>query len=292
MALAGVLSAVRQLVLDGIELPPDRSGRHELYARRFTDLSDEEIEDLAKIEPSRLSLYTRSIFSAEGRMLRSYFPFTLGLLTRCSEEELSPAEVARRVHGVAPWRGLHSPSLGVCFGQYIARHRADLLAREPAIEDVYRFEQAALEIRKAPNEEIPPQEQGVLARYASSSVDDLLALEVFVPSLTLVLSLSFDVRGGRGEFLKTGRIGAIAIHSHTIVGGRPTDYGAEWCEVPKAFGDRVKHHRGSTLTVALLAEAFLEEASYTSDVESFQAFFRVLEECIGCGALCALHQEV
>ena len=82
MALAAILSAFRQLVLDGIELPPTQDERAALYSKKFQGLSPEEIEDLSKMDPARLKVYTSSVFMAEGGILSTAFPLTLAILRR------------------------------------------------------------------------------------------------------------------------------------------------------------------------------------------------------------------
>ena len=76
MSLSGVLSAVRQLVLDEIDLSANQDERRALYASRFTGLTELEVADLAKMEPARLALYTNSVFTAEGSILQRYFPLS------------------------------------------------------------------------------------------------------------------------------------------------------------------------------------------------------------------------
>jgi len=176
MGLPDVLSAVRQLILDGIDLPACAGDRQKLYAIRFQGLSADELEDLAQMDPARLGLYTRSIFAAEGRMLTSYFPLTLHLLKRGWPHGIySARELAHRIHGVAPWRGIHSPSLGTCLGEFIQHGRAWTIEPMPYIEDVYRYEQASLEIRKAPNEDPRPHGVERLRDAASVSVEEMLS---------------------------------------------------------------------------------------------------------------------
>ena len=54
MALPAILSAVRQLILDGDAIPDSTDARRAQYAARFADLSATELDDLAQIAPDRI----------------------------------------------------------------------------------------------------------------------------------------------------------------------------------------------------------------------------------------------
>ena len=297
MALAAILSAFRQLVLDGIELPPTQDERAALYSKKFQGLSPEEIEDLSKMDPARLKVYTSSVFMAEGGILSTAFPLTLAILRRSwpgSMGPFSPAEVAQRVHQVSPWRGIHSQSLGLSLRDFIEQQLAPLCKSEPELLEVVGFEQAALEIRKALNESVAPQSTEIFNQISNMKVQELLNCVAYVPTLLRCCLLHYDIQALRQHFLKTGELSAIALRRHALIGARPFDYGVLWSEVPESVASLMMEHRGEIserLTLEELAESYLQGASHQSEEEAFNSFLLFVQELVKIGALTIMLPE-
>jgi len=288
MALPAVLSAFRQLVLDGIDLPDTPAGRVALYKSRFAGLAPEEVEDLAKMEPERLKLYTTSVFSAEGGILKSAFPLSLAIIESKwskSRGTFSPSNVARQVHKAAPWRGIHSMSLGESFGVFVGQECAAILRSNPELGDAIRLEQATLEIRRAPNEEVPAQSPKVLEKLANLRVEALLERKVFIPNLIRSLKLSYDIIPVRRELIENGRLSECGKRDAVVVGGRPQEYGVLWLETTPHIAALLSDRRGGCVPLSQLAEVFLEGGQHLTDEEAFRAFYALVQELIHIGAM-------
>jgi hypothetical protein len=288
MALPAVLSAFRQLVLDGIDLPDTPAGRASLYKSRFTGLSPEEVEDLSKMEPERLALYTTSVFSAEGGILKSAFPLSLAIIeAKWSESrgKFSPAKVARLVHKAAPWRGIHSMSLGESFGVFVRQECAEILESNPELGDAIRLEQATLEIRRAPNEEVPAQSPKVLERLSHLQVEALLEREVFIPNLIRSLTLGYDIIPVRRDLIESGRLSECSKKDAVVVGARPQEYGVLWVETNPHIAAFLSERRGGCVSLGQIAEVFLDGVQQSTDEEAFRAFYALVHELIGVGAM-------
>ena len=80
MALAGVLSAMREIILDAPELPEDQTARLKVFEKSFPQLTPSEREDLSKISPEKFGIYTTSIFVGEKNIIANNFPMTVKVL--------------------------------------------------------------------------------------------------------------------------------------------------------------------------------------------------------------------
>lgn len=288
MALAGVLSAFRQLVLDGIELPASREERLALYRERFPGLSAEEAEDLSKMEPERLALYSTSVFSAEGSLIQGAFPLTVAIVRSVWPEgwgEFSASSLAQRVHRVAPWSGIHSPSLGECFLEFITRECRGMQREAPWLEESAALEQAMLEIRKAPDEPLRPQPASALDGLSAGTVAELLAQPMLVPRLVRVAALSWRMLAVRAALLESGDL-RVPQRGHCIlIGGRPHDFGVTWVEAPEAVAEIFSARRGAQVLLSELADAFVATAGCGSEEDDFRRFHDMVRSLVSAGCL-------
>ena len=290
MALHAVLSAFRQLVLDGMDLPRSQAERATLYRNRFPQLSTEELEDLSKIEPDRIGVYTTSVFTAEGSILKSAFPLTLSLIEGwwpAASGSFSPRALAQAVHAVAPWRGIHSMSLGECLARYVDACCSDLQEQKPWLRDAVRLEQATLEIRKAPTEPTQPQDATVLERCAEMKVEELLQLSAYIPTLLHHLNVSYDIMPARRAAVEGDPLRDCEKRDRSLVGARPHDYGVLWVDVPEEIAQLLVASRGSTISLGCVADAF--PSSDEGEEATFRAFYALIGELVSSGALTIGH---
>ena len=290
MALQAVLSAFRQLVLDGVELPETASERARRFHELFPDLSDEEAQDLAKMSPARLEIYTTSVFSAEASILKNAFPLTLATIESAWPAEwgaFSGRALAQRIHKVAPWRGIHSMSLGESLIAFIARELAPRSQSQPWLHEAATLEQAMLEIRRAPNEPLAPQGEAELERFSALKVSELLEQEVYVPALVREVSLSWDLLKARRALLEEGVLLPPERRVQLLLGARPKDYGVQFVALPPEPLTVLRENRGKRADLSLLAESFLAVGAEqeTAEEEVFRAFYSSLRALLAAGAL-------
>jgi hypothetical protein len=290
MALQAVLSAFRQLVLDGVELPEAASERARLFRELFPDLSDPEVDDLAKVSPSRLGIYTTSVFSAEASILKNAFPLTLAAIESSWPPEwgeYSGRALAQRIHKVAPWRGIHSMSLGESLIAFVDQELAPRAPGCPWLREAVTLEQAMLEIRRAPNEPIAPQGEAELDRFSALKVSELLEQEAYVPVLVREVSLSWDLLKARRALLEGGVLLEPERRPQLVLGARPKEYGVQFVALPREGCTILIENRGKRAVLSLLAEAFLASSveQGTSEEEVFRTFYASLRSLVAAGAL-------
>ncbi len=290
MALHAVLSAFRQIVLDELGLPETASEREALYSRLFPGLSGPEVQDLAQMSPARLAIYTSSVFSAEGNILKNAFPLTLATIESSWPKEWgehSGRALAQRIHKAAPWRGIHSMTLGESLQAFVERERVEHFVSLPWLSEAALLEQAMLEIRRAPNELIGPQTEAELDFFSTRNVSELLEQQVYVPSLVRGVELSFDLLAARKELLATGKLVVPIKLSQRLVGARPKDYGVQFVALPHEVHSLMVKSRGEVIPLSSIAEAFLtsSEDSEKSEDEVFRIFYSAIRSLIAVGAL-------
>lgn len=176
-------------------------------------------------------------------------------------------------------------SLGESFVVFVQQECADMLRRKPALDDAVRFEQATLEIRRAPNERVPAQSPKVLDELSHLQVEALLEKKVFIPSLIRSLTLGYDIIPARRALIETGRLTECPKKDAVVVGARPQEYGVLWLETKPRVAMFLAERRGGCVALVQLAEVFLEEAQHPTEDEAFRAFYALVRELMHIGAL-------
>lgn len=234
MALAAMLSALRTLILDLRELPSEAEARRALYAHIFPELSAPEVDDLVKIDPQKLGIYSTSIFTGEGKLLEAKLPMTWEALRRCWEtcfhERPTYQQMARRLHALHPWRSNRTEDLVEGALEFIGTNiplsdwrRLEIVALANLERD--RF-YAARRIPNLPSICLPLEELTKL------TVSELLAARCFIPSTTLLSEFDYAVLKARDAFRHNKEFLPL-IPMHTcVVTSRATDNSVHCTEVP------------------------------------------------------------
>jgi hypothetical protein len=185
MALADVLSAVRELVLD--EGPPaaDVTERRSALARRFRRLTPTELADLAAVPPDRLRIYTELAFAGQRSMLRWVYPMSLAAIAILAQDatDTRPAgeiefELVRELHRWHPWHSASTRDLAAGFRRFITQQRTDLCTRWPGLADLIAYERCELDVFYALDF---PGRPLVAGELAALSVGELMAVSVARP---------------------------------------------------------------------------------------------------------------
>jgi len=293
MALSGILSALRQLVLDGIDLPTTPEARFADYIKRFPDLSREECEDLSKMPPERLAIYTSSVFVAEAGIIKTYFSLTTALLSRAwskiHNKELDFESFMQELHRFAPWRSIDSESLGRNLLSFIDSQK-DLCKSEPWLLDIAQFEQLSMEVRKGIETRYTAKDCVPADVFSSLTVDQLVSLPLHIPGCVRVCELKYDVKASREEYLKNGKEivpKSIKKVKSILVGGRPRDFGSVWVQIGLEQSKIILEMRNiGEGSVGSIAEAFLTDNKIDNpDEKAFIDFLSVLTKLMNAGVV-------
>ncbi|HMQ14546.1 MAG TPA: hypothetical protein PKC49_01105 [Phycisphaerae bacterium] len=306
MALAGVLSAIRQLVLDGPPPGGDPAQRRADLAQRFPNLAPRELDDLAAIPPERIRVYTRLVFAGECSLLEWACPLSLAAmhaLARQAGDGRSPRELGlelvHRMHAHRPWRTPSVRELVANFQAFVREQRADLLTRWSGLTDLVDFERTETEVFYAPDAPLAPVSAAQLQQMAALSVGELLERRVTRPGYAALRCYGFDVaafaaqhRGvrplppapwppSRPWSAACGRAAETGAPTWVMLNGP-----AEWAAL-SACGDDAR------LSLNDMAAAFLNALSEEADrgarpideAQAFERFFALLARCFDAGVL-------
>ena len=298
MALAGMLSAMREIILDLREIPNEPSARRALYQRRFPALSSAEIEDLAAIPHTGWRTYTNSIFAGERNLLARYFEVSLALLKQ-RWESFAPTpfdafEFTRAVHDARPWRGRTSASLAQCFLDYLTIDRRDIIGAYPEIGEMARLEIIAPELRHAPNDRFSIHDSPTLSRITAMTVGELLTFEYYLPTALRFRTFQIDAPEIRREYYRSGALPkAIPRQETHAIASRNGDGFVRWISVEEPLYRYLDTQpRAERLPLETLATAYVGSwRSDSSEELMFQGFLSFIERCLDSGALVILSRE-
>lgn len=296
MPLHGVLSAMRELILDE---PPPTGGveqRRAAYARRFPTLDPRELDDLAAVPPERLAVYTDVIFAGERSMLEWACPTTLAGAARAARRlgDARPArsltfDMVRSLHRARPWRSTSVRELVANLEGYLREGRADLCGAWPALLDVAACERADTEVFYAEDdasaEPTPPES------LVHLTVGALMQSSLRRPTFSVVFRFGFDVlelvrlrrqTGDVPEVVEPRRIAAAC-------GRSPTTLLPQWVALgPGAEAALACIAPGGRARVNDLAHAYLDadaDSPAEGDEQRFARFFGELLSWLRAGVL-------
>ena len=291
MPLAGVLSAMRELLLDQFEAPNDFVGRCAAFATRFPSLSSEEVEDLAKMPSEKLAIYSQTVFAGERSTLRNHFPLCFALIRQALGDQFDGLKLVRELHAKRPWRSYLTRGLTHNFAEYLAQDRPDLLADVPYLAEVARLEMRQLDAARAPEPEC-----GELVRpsdIASLSVEELMLKRwVLAPSVQLD-QFEYDVISYRIEFFERDRALPVEAPKQVpllAVAGRNRRSVVRWhCVEPGEFGfiAAALEHPRQPFSSEDLAAAYIEDIE-GDERELFARFITELSVLIEHGVVLAV----
>ncbi len=299
MPLAGVLSAVRELLLDDLDLPDGIgaevvAARTNLYRSKFTTLTAEEVEDLAKIPPERLRVYTQTVFAGERNNLKNHFPMTFALLQRALGEDFDSFQMMRDLHAARPWKSYRTADLCLNFCQYLVEDRLDIKAQLPELPSVSELERLSLKISRGPNPEAVSGALIDIAKIAELSVADLMEFSCVKAPCSQFLTVQHDVLSLREYFYEHDRElpdSPTMVSELYLAGARSRWGGVRWCSVNFAIYESLAaFERGERFTVSTLAEVFLkekraDEQSESDDSQLFLEFFKEFQTLVQSGVL-------
>lgn len=271
MALKDVLSALRLLILEPARFN-DFADRSAALRKALPELSAAEAEDLAKIAAERLAIYTTSIFTGEGELIKKFMPKTFEILrsswTQVASEPFSCKSLALRISQNCPWRSFETTELLLNCLRFIESHQS--FPNELA--SIARYEAALFRVKRAPDS---------LSSHLTADECSTLTVEEFLsvrlkPNLGAEwLTLKFDVLNN----YEPGDFGFAVCRN-------PKDSRTHTVAVPAALAQFVASN--SEFSVESLADFIVKNS------EPKQAFLELSSEVFrlsGLGAWCVASLE-
>lgn len=291
MALAAVLSAMREIILNLDPLQGDSKEKDKFLESRFPDLSKEEREDLAKIPTEKFEIYTRSVFGGERNLLKNLFPMTFARLIAVWMDKyslvLNEIEFVRRLHQRRPWRGNATVTIADNFVQSIRHDFPELLALAPELVDMGRIEQIALEVKRhiSPN----LSELSVLsdARISQLTVAELLNQELHFAECIQFETFQFDVISARKYFFANNQQLPKVVEAASLftICGRNLENFPRWVSLNEGVWQAVRNlGPGSKIPLVNFAEVVVQSCdSGMSEAALFEKFLSTLAELRSAG---------
>ena len=292
MPLADVLSAVRQLILDPIEIPADLESRRAEYGSRFPALRPEEIEDLAKMEPRRIRTYTDSIFSGQTTVLEDKFEITFQLIAErlktAKGDKFYPFTFVREMHNKRPWRDVNTEGLGRNLVEYLRSDRPDIAEFAPEAAAVAEMELLSLQVIRAQDEALSARDTIPPGQLQALPVGALMELDLIVPAAVQFAVFDFDVPALRRFFYRNEKTLPDEPKERRTVyaaAGRDSEFYICWRELaPTVFEWLRSIKRSEPVTIEQLAGVVAESMPPGSEeVEVFRKFFELASDLSQAG---------
>lgn len=292
MALAAVLSAMRTIILDAPQLPETEEARRISFHALFPQLSEHEVEDLAKISPQRFSIYTRSIFNSEADLIAHYHAFTCALIERAWQkkrrESLLLRDFVRMMHAKRPWKTSTTEGLLEAFGQFLEDRAADFGEYRQHILEAAAFERHLFYARRRVDSSPKGPSPIDRKRLAALTVGEVLNLSWHIPSTTSFQQFASDIPAAYSYFQShQGTPPAIiAQHKLFMMFGRDNRHVVRWREIPEPlyrYFTKASHGQG---TLDAVAELFVETLPPgLSEQEGFVQFINFGLDLIEAGLI-------
>ena len=195
MGLESFLSAFKQLILENETLPENTEDRKAYYKNKFPLLNDLEIEDLAKLPPNKLRIYTGTIFRGEVVVLEKRLPLTFSALRQQASKiinlkKFDPFSLLIEAQKKYPWRSNATKDLVQAFIRYVS----DILAPQTEllwIADLAKLEGMIAEVKRSPQPHLTSQVN--LRAQNELLVQDFLKIRLRIQNEVQVLSSNFDL---------------------------------------------------------------------------------------------------
>lgn len=292
MALANVLSALRVLILDGLDIPEELQAREGLYREKFPALTSLELEDLVKIPPSKFDIYTGTIFAGNRSVLSSHFPVSFALIekdwAKTNKEKFNRYTFVQNLHEKRPWKSNETTSLAKSFIDYLSLDRKDLSQEIPGLLEMAEFERLSLVIKRERDLYVDSKDLVLTKDLSTLTVDQLLELEFNIPYCLRIAEFTYDVRSFRESFFKNDRTIKSKLEKKDILvaGARNRYNSLAWKEIEKPskiFFEKAES--GSKHKLSRLAEIYVEKISDQSEEEVFYQFLADTTKLIEIGGI-------
>lgn len=293
MALPAVLSAIREIILNEPELPRVEGERRLKIRAIFPQLTAEEADDLARINPDGFTVYTSSIFSGERNLLFRNFPMTIEYLRRnwkvISQGDFDILSLTKAVHRKYPWKSSSPVELCRNFKLFIKSELGEIVTAAPFIPDVAKLELMLRIVRRSPDNEIMPTESLQAEELARLTVGEVLSRSFIIPTFVELSTFSYDAVAARSEYLSQGKFTPETVSERVNYQAlsRNRDCDLKWCELPRPiFLFLSKSPRAQKIPLSDLAEEFISTSAAAEDEQAaFREFIGLVANSINSGVM-------
>ncbi len=290
MALAAVLSAMRSLILDAPPLPANQGDRIVALREMFPSLSQDEVEDLSKMEPARLQIYTTSIFNGESDLLGSCYKATVALLSRSletREKNLNLLSFVQSLHHFHPWKTATTEGLVENFARGLADPRIEVGPLRRELVECSRFERHLFYARRTRSIDCDPKGSLQLGDLAELTVGEILELRWRMPQTVFFDTFAFDLGRFLAAFRRDGSLPAVLDEREVeIVFSRDRENMVRWREFEPALFAYFQRCGTTGGVLADMAGAVLNDLpESTPEDEGFRKFLEALRSAIECGVI-------
>ena len=227
----------------------------------MSPFSKEEVEDLAKIEPKKLGMYTMTIFNGEKSGLNNHFKMTLALLKRhwdkLSDRPYNEFELVKEIHKVRPWKSNKFRDLAENFKIYLLEDEDKFTKEISELFDTVTFETTVMDTRRHLNTGgLEAKDSLALAEISQMTVPDLLALSYQMPAYNHFLNFSHDMVATKNYFKKEKELPEEILKTNQFaICSRNIKMISRWTAVPELLWSNLKDHkRNASKELAELAD--------------------------------------
>lgn len=293
MGLHEIQSALRQLILDAPDLPKDKDSRERLYKDIFPLLTKDEIEDLAKMPPSGIKVYTSSVFSGERGLIDNNFPMSVKILYRFWNEayssKFSLLEFVKSLHKKKPWKTTSAVELGENFVSYIKEELSVLHSYAPYLSDIAQLELLIRKIRKFPDQTLSADQSLSIENLKALTVDKLLEMNFEIPNYVSLYKFDFDVVSAHSYYIKNDdSLPEVTTQKATFVAlGRDRSAFPRILSISSLiFNFLSSQTRTIPISLSLLAETFISDCNQEKEeAQIFSEFMQLLLDLIEHGVI-------
>lgn len=299
MALAGVLSAMREIILDIDDIPATERERLASYRARFPALSQAEVEDLAKIPGERFKTYTSSIFNGERTILQNRFRVSFAILRKHWEpvyrEEFNAFRLVRDLHRRSPWKSHATVDLIDAFAADLIDQRPELLAVAPHLGEVATLERTVFHVHENPDDVVRPAASLSREEYSALTVPQVMELTFLIPSCARFLRLNYDaVKCVRSFYRDDHQLGEEVNRGPVFVAAaRDVRQNVLWEYLTEpVYSFLVGEGRAEPLPISNLAETYLASlGDGIAESEAFLGFLRMAIDLAETGIIIVKRSE-
>ena len=293
MALAALLSAMKEIILSCPVMPEEEEQRRLYLKDNFPKLSSEEVEDLSKISPKKFQIYSNSIFSGERNLIKRNFPMTIAALANLKPDRYSKdsdlTKLLKDLHKQHPWQSTQTVELGKNFVAYIKGLPRDLISKAPYLAELAEFELQLRIVRRTPDDEIMPADSLSEKELSSMTVEAVLGLKYLIPSFVIFAEFDYDVPAARQYFTSNKRILPESIGKKFTCSAisRNAEGLPRWRELNREIyrllqaKERKKPHNISEIVETLLST----EGQLKDEIQLFKSFMDLLSKLIASGVV-------
>jgi len=298
VSLDGVLKAVKSILIEIPDIPNDPQARRVLYSKKFSNLSEDEIEDLVAIPPANLQIYTESIFSGQRNLIKTRLPISFALVAGAHKKLGKPFNayefiVARE--RARPWRSSFTDDLLRAFQEFVTLDLIELVTVEPVLQSILTLERGTFAISRA-LDELTESDCLSIRDIEYMPLREVMELDFFAPSSVRIVESHFDLLSLKSFYSQNKTVpSSIESFKENLIflGARSLTNNLQWRQVSEKESQIFSSlPRSAPTSLSVLAERYVQTMQLNAeDRSSAQAFIRFLTEFLSSGAVHILRKR-